>query len=187
MRRVTQLRMVDTPLGQLTYGLSVKRVKNWNLRVKERQVLLSVPLRVGAAQADAFIRARAAWIFRALERQSRACPVPAEPLTRQECARRLSAAVERMYPLVSGLGVARPTLCLRKMKSQWGNCHYRQGYITLNTALAACPEELQDYVALHELVHFLHPDHGPGFYAAMNALMPDWKVRRGRLKEYALP
>ena len=183
---MTQLRVVDTPLGQLTYGLSVKRVKNWNLRVKEGQVLLSVPVRVGVQQADAFICSRAVWIFRALEQQSRACPVPAEELSRQECARRLSAALERVYPLVAPLGVERPTLRLRKMKSQWGNCHYRQGYITLNTALAACPQALQDYVALHELVHFLHPDHGPGFYGVMDTLMPDWKVRRRRLKEYTL-
>jgi len=37
-------------------------------------------------------------------------------------------------------------------------------------------------VALHELVHFLHHDHGPGFYAQMDALMPDWKGRRRALK-----
>ena len=186
MRRVTQFRVVDTPLGQLTYGLRIKRVKNWNLRVKEEQVHLSVPVGVGTQQADAFICSRAAWIFRALERQGRACPVPEEEVSRQECARRLSAALERVYPLAASLGVERPTLRLRKMKSQWGNCHYRQGCITLNTALAACPQALQDYVALHELVHFLHPDHGPGFYRAMDTLMPDWKVRRRRLKEYAL-
>ena len=51
------------------------------------------------------------------------------------------------------------------MKSQWGNCHWRQGYITLNTALARCPGTLRDYVALHELVHFVHPDHGPALRA----------------------
>lgn len=62
-----------------------------------------------------------------------------------------------------------PQVKLRKMRSQWGNCHYQQGYITLNTALARCPEPLRDYVALHELVHFLHHDHGTGFYAAMDA------------------
>ena len=82
-------------------------------------------------------------------------------------------------------GVPAPQIKLRKMKSQWGNCHYRQGYITLNTALARCPEFLRDYVALHELVHFLHHDHGPGFYAAMDVRMPDWRKRRQDLKKYA--
>ena len=41
-------------------------------------------------------------------------------------------------------------------------------------------------MTLHELVHFLHPNHGPGFYAAMGALLPDWREKRRRLKGYEL-
>lgn len=181
-----QLRVIDTPLGQVSYALTRKRVKNWNLRVWEGQVLLSVPLRVSGQQADAFILSRADWIIRTLERQRQAEKRPLEELPRPVCMERLTAALERMYPLAAAMGVAKPQLRLRKMRSQWGNCHYRQGYITLNTALAACPEGLQDYVALHELVHFIHPDHGAGFYGTMDRLMPDWKARRGELKKYRL-
>ena len=185
MSGLGELRIVAGPGGPIPYRLTRKRVKNWNLRVREGEVLLSVPLRVGDGQADAFIRSRADWIARALARQQRPRR-PLEELPRAECRVRLERAVERVWPLAAPLGVARPELRLRRMRSQWGNCHYRQGYITLNTALAACPEELQDYVALHELVHFLHPDHGPGFYAAMDRLMPDWKGRRRALKDYQL-
>ena len=103
---------------------------------------------------------------------------------RRECLRLLGEALDRVYPLVQPLGVAWPELRLRRMKSQWGNCHWRQGYITLNTALARCPETLRDYVALHELVHFVHPDHGPGFYGLMDRLMPDWRQRRKELRRY---
>ena len=181
-----QLRAVDSAAGPITYGLTRKRVKNWNLRVREGKVLLSVPLRVRDDQADAFILSRTDWILRALERQKQTGKQALERLPRNECMDRLNAALERVYPMVGSLGVARPQLRLRSMKSQWGNCHYGQGYITLNTALASCPEPLRDYVALHELVHFLHPDHGPGFYAVMDALMPDWKDRRRTLKTYQL-
>lgn len=181
-----QLRMVDSAAGIISYSLSRKQIKNWNLRVREGQVFLSVPLRVSERQADEFVRSRGGWILRALERQNKGAKLPLEALPRELCMERLSAAVEHVYPLTAALGVPKPQLRLRKMKSQWGNCHYRQGYITLNTALASCPEWLQDYVALHELVHFLHPDHGPGFYAVMDALMPDWKERRRTLKNYQL-
>ena len=181
-----QLRRTDTPLGQVTYTLTRKRIKNWNLRVREGQVLMSVPLRVSLQQADDFIQSRAAWILRAVERQEQTAKQPLEELPRKVCLERLEQALERVYPLAAGMGVARPQLRLRKMKSQWGNCHYRQGYITLNTALAACPQELRDYVCLHELVHFIHPNHGAGFYAALDKLMPDWKARRADLKNYRL-
>ena len=109
---------------------------------------------------------------------------PLPPVDRAECVRLLGEALERVYPLVQPLGVAFPQLKLRALKSQWGNCHWAQGYITLNTALARCPERLRDYVALHELVHFLHHNHGPGFYRQMDALMPDWKQRRRALRGY---
>ena len=55
--------------------------------------------------------------------------------------------------------------------------------------VAHCGEPVgndEDSAALHELVHFLHPNHGPGFYAVMDRLMPDWKEKRARLKGCAL-
>ena len=180
-----QYRMAATPEGAITYRLVKKRVKNLNLRLERSgEVVLTVPLRCPAEQADAFIVEKCRWIAGHLSQRREAPPLPPEP-DRKTCAKLLGEAVLRVYPLVAGGGVPMPQIKLRKMKSQWGNCHYRQGYITLNTALARCPEFLRDYVALHELVHFLHHDHGPGFYAAMDARMPDWRKRRQELKQYA--
>lgn len=180
-----QLRLVDTPRGPLTYTLTRKRVKNLNLRVGAGdEIMLSIPLRYPVKQADDFIREKSGWILDALSRREARQAEPLPPVSREDCALRLREALERVYPLVKPLGVAFPDLKLRALKSQWGNCHWAQGYITLNTALARCPEELRDYVALHELVHFLHHDHGPGFYARMDALMPDWRRRRKALKCY---
>lgn len=185
-RSTPQLRLVDTPRGPLTYTLSRKRVKNLNLRVGAGgEITVSVPLRCSAKEADDLIRERIDWILAAVSRQERRQMEPLPPVSRTECARLLSEALARVYPLAAPLGVALPALKLRALKSQWGNCHWAQGYITLNTALARCPEELRDYVALHELVHFLHHDHGPGFYAQMDALMPDWRQRRRALKGYS--
>ena len=175
--------MVATPEGPMTYVFIQKQVKNLNLRVSPQgEITLSVPSRCPPERGDQFIREKSAWLRRVLSRQgggeTELLPQP----DRAECLALLGRSVERVYPLVAPLGVTMPLVKVRRMKSQWGNCHWRQGYITLNTALARCPEELRDYVALHELVHFLHHDHGPGFYARMDALMPDWKERRRRLK-----
>lgn len=181
-----QRRTVDTAAGVIEYSLTPKRIKNYNLRVRQGEVLLSVPLSVTQSRADEFIRERVEWIRAALARQLAAPRQRLTPPPREQAMALLCAALDRVLPLVTPLGVARPELRVRKLRSQWGNCHYRQGYITLNTALASCPEPLMDYVALHELVHFLHHDHGTGFYARMDALMPDWKSRRAALNNYTL-
>lgn len=180
-----QRRLVDTPAGAIAYTLVRKQVKNLNLKVRvDGTVALSIPVHCSDQRADDMVREKSGWLAKVLARQrEQSVPTPPMP-SRAVCVELLGRAVERVYPLVRPLGVALPELKARKMRSQWGNCHWRQGYITLNTALARCPEELRDYVALHELVHFLHHDHGPGFYEKMDRLMPDWKARRARLRHY---
>ena len=39
-----------------------------------------------------------------------------------------------------------------------------------------------EQVILHELLHFVHPNHSPAFYALLTQLMPDWKERKQRLE-----
>lgn len=182
-----QLRMVETPLGTIRCTVTRKRVKNLNLRLlRDGTVALSVPLSCPDQRWEGMVRERAEWIFRHLAQMAAPAPELLPEMEREEGVRLLMAAVERVYPLVSPLGVVRPVVKVRAMRTQWGNCHCRQGYITLNTALVRCPEGLRDYVALHELVHFLHPDHGRGFYGTMDRLMPDWRQRRRVLKGYQL-
>ena len=44
--------------------------------------------------------------------------------------------------------------------------------------LIAYPIAAAEMVTLHELCHFVHPDHSKDFYALMQTLMPDWKARK---------
>ena len=53
-----QLRITDTPAGPISYLLTRKRVKNLNLRVRNGQVSLSMPLGCPAEEADAMVRAK---------------------------------------------------------------------------------------------------------------------------------
>lgn len=176
---------VKTEYGVITYYLERKRVKNLNLRITASgKVMVSIPNRCGVRYADELIYKKAEWIIDILSQREKNCAQLLPAVTREESRVQLIQAVEAMYPLVQEMGVAMPEVKLRKMKSQWGNCHWTQGYITLNTALSRCPKELREYVALHELVHFLHHDHSALFYAAMNQRMPDWRERRSRLKRY---
>ena len=50
--------------------------------------------------------------------------------------------------------------------------------ITFNFYLIKARMPYIDYVALHELVHFLYPNHSKQFYAFLSNYMPDWKERK---------
>ena len=55
------------------------------------------------------------------------------------------------------------------MRSRWGSCNHKRG-INLNSWLVMLPDQLSDYVILHELVHTRFPHHGPGFWEALDSI-----------------
>ena len=60
-------------------------------------------------------------------------------------------------------------LKIRKMKTRWGSCTTRKS-INLNSWLVMVPEDLSDYVILHELVHTRIPDHSSRFWEELDEL-----------------
>lgn len=94
------------------------------------------------------------------------------------CGRLFCEVLDRMYPLIQNYGVKKPEIRLRMMSSRWGSCAYTKGRITLNKRLIAYPAAAAEMVTLHELCHFVHPDHSKDFYALLQKLMPDWRVRK---------
>lgn len=98
-----------------------------------------------------------------------------------QCQAVFPGILRECYPLFQGLGVPYPTLRIRSMKSRWGSCLPGKGVITLSKQLLAAPRECIEYVVVHEYCHFLHPNHGKGFYALLTDRMPDWKARKKRL------
>lgn len=81
-------------------------------------------------------------------------------------------------------GVQISHLSIKKMSSRWGSCNPKKGYINLNLLLIKMPKRLIEYVALHEMIHFFHHNHGKGFYAMMSEKMPDWQSREVELREW---
>lgn len=96
----------------------------------------------------------------------------------QRCKVVFAEVMDELYPLVGKYGVRRPELKIRALKTRWGSCLVRKGIVTLNRGLLCAPRCCIEYVVMHELCHFLHPNHSVKFYAFLSALMPDWKSRR---------
>ena len=75
---------------------------------------------------------------------------------------------------------------VQKMKTKWGSSNPVLRTVRLNLELAKKPLECLDYVILHEIIHFLVPDHGERFVDLMDHHMPSWRVVRQTLNEAPL-
>ncbi len=97
---------------------------------------------------------------------------------REQAQEVLRQRVDYWYPVVRKYGVARPKIYIRKMSTLWGSCSVNRGAVTFNQYLIKAKIACIDYVVLHELTHFLYPNHSKQFYDFLSSYMPDWKERK---------
>lgn len=75
--------------------------------------------------------------------------------------------VNRCKELALEMGISLNNIRVKNMKSRWGSCSTRSN-INLNIHLMRLPDHLSDYVIYHELVHTIHPNHGPKFWKELD-------------------
>ena len=80
--------------------------------------------------------------------------------------------------IAARMGVPYNRVTIRAQKTLWGSCSAERGAVTFNLFLIKAKEACIDYVVLHELTHFLYPNHSKLFYAFLSSYMPGWKERK---------
>lgn len=84
------------------------------------------------------------------------------------------------------MGLAARDLELRDWRRRWGECH-PDGKLRFNWRLIMLPEEIIDYVVVHELAHLRAPGHNPRFWRLVGQVVPDYASRRRWLNRYGTP
>ena len=100
---------------------------------------------------------------------------------REKAAIRLGERVGACWERFANPEMEMPRVRIRQMRTRWGTMS-RSGLLSLNVDLVRAPRECIDYVILHELCHLEYPDHGAGFRARLEQVLPDWEKRKHRLE-----
>lgn len=74
-------------------------------------------------------------------------------------------------------------LSFRNNISNWGSCSFENN-INLNIKLMKLPDEIIDYVILHELCHTIEKNHSADFWKLVGRVCPNYMTLRGRLRKY---
>ncbi len=157
------------------------------LQIKgDGRIIVRAPLRMAARDIQRFVDSKAAWIEKHLAIiQQRKNPVEAA-FTLEQLQQLADAAKsdlpQRVARFAAIVGVTYGRITIRAQKSRWGSCSGK-GNLNFNCLLMLCPEDVRDYVVVHELCHRKELNHSPRFWAEVEKVLPGYKVQRKWLKD----
>lgn len=91
---------------------------------------------------------------------------------------------ERVLEWARKLDVDAHAIYIRPMSRKWASCS-TAGTLSFNDELLELPQELCDYVIVHELLHFFVPNHGKLWKSLMRAHLGNWEQIAARLDDYS--
>jgi predicted metal-dependent hydrolase len=72
---------------------------------------------------------------------------------------------------------------LKDQKTRWGSCS-SQGNLNFNWRIIMAPNEVIDYLIIHELAHLTHLNHSHGFWERVEDFIPEYKSCKKWLKDH---
>ncbi len=152
-------------------------------------VLVRAPLKMKDAEIQKFVKEKENWILthleKAKERQNESKNV--EKLSPEEI-RKLADLALKVIPVkvshYAGLMKVRyGRITIRNQKTRWGSCSSK-GNLNFNCLLMLAPDEVVDYVVVHELCHLIEMNHSKAFWDQVEKVMPDYRIHRKWLKDH---
>jgi predicted metal-dependent hydrolase len=165
-----------------------QRAKHIRITIKPDQaVRLTIPRGQSVDRAKQFLNSKISWIKKHQHRLSKLANtqtnIPQFKINEKEARDILVSRLEEMAK-IHNFKYAR--VAIRNQKTKWGSCSAKNN-INLNINLAGLPDELRDYVILHELVHTRFKNHSKKFWAALDGIMGrSAKELSKKLRKYRL-
>lgn len=168
------------------YELIRSNRKTIAIQVKgDGRLIVRAPLRMSNAEVERYVSSKAEWIQKHIDIASSRQSAHSEPLTQEQLQRLADAALQDIpqrvskYAAIIGVTVGRITI--RHQKTRWGSCSVK-GNLSFNCLLMLCPEDVRDYVVVHELCHRKEMNHSSCFWAEVTKVLPGYTKQRQWLK-----
>ncbi|OGO20080.1 MAG: hypothetical protein A2Z15_09025 [Chloroflexi bacterium RBG_16_50_11] len=151
-------------------------------------VRVAMPHHTSIKSALEFVRAKKSWVqkhmvtIREYEKRKKAFSDAFLSIDKSEARKQI---ILRLRQLAKLHGFTYNKVSIRNQRTRWGSCSSK-GTISLNIKLVALPQELSDYVMLHELVHTRIHNHSKKFWKELDKYVGNGKAKAKRLIEYGL-
>jgi len=174
-------------IGLILFERSM-RAKRVIISVKPSEgVRVAIPNRVSLRAALDFVNLKKLWIQKHLVRikqmESQRQAVSSSEIIDEVKARK--KLTNRLKNLAIQHGFTYNRVTIRNQKTRWGSCSSKNN-ISLNMNLVLLPDELVDYVILHELVHTKIHNHSKRFWGEVDKYVWGGKGMAKRLRKYGV-
>ena len=151
---------------------------------QEGKVSVKAPHRLPDEEIWRFITEKREWIMRKLQAiATNPKPIALSDEQAEELREKFLPKVkERCCHFSSVTGLSPSKVRLSSARTRWGSCG-AGGTISFNWRLALCPDQVIDYVIVHELFHLAEPNHSSRFWEKVAAIVPDHRSHRRWLRE----
>jgi predicted metal-dependent hydrolase len=169
----------------LNYKLIRSARKTVSLRITpEGGIEVRCPNRMRRGDVDAFVRSKQGWIETHLAKLPPARPKLTEKELEELRRRAKEILPQRVDYYARLIGVTYGTITVRSQRTRWGSCSSK-GNLNFNCLLMLTSPEILDYVVVHELCHRKELNHSARFWAQVERILPDYRIRRKWLKDNA--
>ena len=164
------------------------RRKTLSIRItQEGNLEIRAPLGMPKGEIEAFLKEKAQWIethrakVLAEYAQGQEAPLGEEEILTlaEQMRQRLP---ETLNHHAASMGVTFGRVTIRCQQTRWGSCSSR-GNLNFNCLLMLAPEEVLDYVVVHELAHRKQMNHSALFWQEVERECPDYKKSLRWLKD----
>ena len=171
----------------IEYKLCRSNRKTIAIQVRGQDVTVRAPQYVSEKSVEEFVCLKENWIRRHLEENKASENKKSDglnPHQKAEMYEKARAVLGRKaLDFARQMGVSFGRITIKEQKTRWGSCSSR-GNLNFNWKLMLAPEEVQDYVVVHELAHLKEMNHSPAFYGEVEKIMPDYRLWQKWLRYY---
>ncbi|MCK4312366.1 MAG: DUF45 domain-containing protein, partial [Candidatus Cloacimonetes bacterium] len=170
-------------IGYIEFRKNAK-VKHLRITIKNSgEIFVTIPKHISSKTFNEFIQSKTGWIKKQLKKIDEKNKFTSQN-SEDNLRNTINAEImlwEKVKELSEKFGFHYNRLSLRYQETRWGSCSSNNN-ISLNIKLVNLPEELIDFVIMHELVHTKIKNHQEEFWRELGKYVENPRALQTKLK-----